>query len=146
VSLVLEERRDRRTYPIPTAEMNVPKNANVRITPKFLKKFSCMSAIDSLESFAKVDQCDEVGQEAEERSKVTRGRVWVRGARGITGGRVNWKGRKGRRRRGQRRRTCLSSYPEFKMIGGSNKLKNRVCLNDYTSALSPDSQLQLGHR
>lgn len=28
-------------------------------------------------------------------------------------------------------RTCLSSYPEFKMIGGSNKLKNRVCLNDY---------------
>lgn len=28
-------------------------------------------------------------------------------------------------------RTCLSSYPEFKMIGGNNKLKNRVCLNDY---------------
>ena len=26
--------------------------------------------------------------------------------------------------------TCLSSYPEFKMIGGSNKLKNKVCLND----------------
>jgi len=32
------------TYPIPTAEMNVPKKANVRITPKFLKKFSFMSA------------------------------------------------------------------------------------------------------
>jgi hypothetical protein len=48
----------------------------------------------------------------------------------------------GRRRRGpqgegkeQRGRTCLSSYPEFKMIGGNNKLKNKVCLNDYMSAL-----------
>jgi hypothetical protein len=41
--------------------MNVPKKANVRITPKFRKKFSYKSAIDSLESFAKVDQCDEVG-------------------------------------------------------------------------------------
>lgn len=110
--------------------MNVPKKANVRMTPKFLKKFSCMSAFDSPESFAKVDQCDEVSQEAEERGKDTRGRVWVRGARGVTGGEVDGKGRKGRRRSGQRRRTCLSSYPEFKMIGGSNKLKNRVCLND----------------
>ena len=27
-------------------------------------------------------------------------------------------------------RTCLSSYPEFKIIGGNNKLKKRVCLND----------------
>jgi len=34
----------RRTYPIPTAEMNVPKKANVRMTPKFLKKFSCILA------------------------------------------------------------------------------------------------------
>jgi hypothetical protein len=111
--------------------MNVPKKANVRITPKFLKKFSYMSAIDSPESFAKVDQCEEVGQEAEEKGKGTRGRVWVRGARGVTGGeRVDGKGRKGRRRSGQRRRTCLSSYPEFKMIGGNNKLKKSVCLND----------------
>lgn len=30
--------------------------------------------------------------------------------------------------------TCLSSYPEFKIIGGSNRLKNKVCLNDYRSA------------
>jgi hypothetical protein len=50
------------------------------------------------------------------------------------------------KKREKRGRTCLSSYPEFKMIGGSNKLKKRVCLNDYISALSPDSQLQLGHR
>jgi hypothetical protein len=28
------------TYPSPTAEMNVPRNANVRIVPKFRKKFS----------------------------------------------------------------------------------------------------------
>jgi len=27
-------------HPIPTAEMKVPRNANVRMTPKFLKKFS----------------------------------------------------------------------------------------------------------
>lgn len=25
-------------------------------------------------------------------------------------------------------RTCLSSYPEFRMIGGSRRLKNSVCL------------------
>jgi hypothetical protein len=32
------------THPIPTAEMNVPKNANVKITPKLRKKFSCLSS------------------------------------------------------------------------------------------------------
>ena len=53
-----------RTYPMPTAEMNVPKNANVRMTPKLRKKFS-----------------------------------------------------------------CLSSYPELRMMGGSSRLKKRVCLN-----------------
>lgn len=26
--------------------------------------------------------------------------------------------------------TCFSSYPEFRMIGGSRRLKKRVCLND----------------
>lgn len=35
------ERRNVATHPRPTAEMNVPANANVRMTPKFLKKFSC---------------------------------------------------------------------------------------------------------
>lgn len=29
------------THPMPTAEMNVPKNANVKMTPKLRKKFSC---------------------------------------------------------------------------------------------------------
>ena len=29
------------THPNPTAEMKVPANAKVRMTPKFLKKFSC---------------------------------------------------------------------------------------------------------
>lgn len=26
--------------------------------------------------------------------------------------------------------TCLSSYPEFRMMGGRRRLKNKVCLND----------------
>jgi hypothetical protein len=43
------------------------------------------------------------------------------------------------KKREKRGRTCLSSYPEFKMIGGSNKLKNRVCLNDYHQLPSPIS-------
>lgn len=29
------------THPMPTAEMNVPRNAKVRMTPKLRKKFSC---------------------------------------------------------------------------------------------------------
>ena len=29
--------------------------------------------------------------------------------------------------------TCLSSYPELRMIGGSKRLKNKVCLNDWPS-------------
>lgn len=29
------------TYPNPTAEINVPRNANVRIVPELRKKFSC---------------------------------------------------------------------------------------------------------
>jgi len=33
-------------------------------------------------------------------------------------------------RKAKRGHTCLSSYPEFKMIGGNSRLKKRVCLND----------------
>ena len=37
---------------------------------------------------------------------------------------VSWE-----RRTVRHMRTCLSSYPEFRMIGGSSRLKNSVCLN-----------------
>lgn len=46
--------------------------------------------------------------------------------------------------------TCLSSYPEFRMIGGSSKLKNRVCLNVYrmgnveVSSLSQSRTVKVG--
>ena len=69
------------TYPTPTADMKVPRNANVRIEPKFLKKFS----------WVLVKQTD-LGQQTVDEH------------------------------------TCLSSYPEFRMIGGSRRLKKRVCL------------------
>lgn len=34
----------RAAYPMTTAEMNVPANAKARMTPKFLKKFACLSS------------------------------------------------------------------------------------------------------
>ena len=35
-----DDEQRRQAHPIPTAEMNVPTNANVRMTPKLRKKFS----------------------------------------------------------------------------------------------------------
>jgi len=90
-SLALYRREPKGTHPIPTAEMKVPKKANVRITPKFLKKFSCPSTYLPCQFGYMIADMEE-------------------------------------------RRTCLSSYPEFRMIGGNNRLKNKVCLNDYQSA------------
>lgn len=58
--------------------MNVPKNANVRMTPKFLKKFSYMSA--QLERG--FEKCDKVGHEAEERGERFEGRKLSRRSKG----------------------------------------------------------------
>lgn len=83
--------------------MKVPKNANVRMTPKFLKKFSYPSAIVQASP----------GYQAITSRNNDQVRIVVEGETGAS------------------LRTCLSSYPEFKMIGGSSKLKKRVCLKDY---------------
>lgn len=72
-----------RTYPTPTADMKVPRNANIRIDPKFLKKFS-------YSSYQNVYTTELISFH-----------------------------------------TCFNSYPELRMIGGSSKLKKRVCLNVY---------------
>ena len=73
------------THPMPTAEMNVPKKAKVRITPKFRKKFSYRCELYASPTTVL---------------------------------------------------TCFSSYPELRMMGGSKRLKKRVCLKDYTGQVA----------
>jgi hypothetical protein len=70
------------SHPTPIADINVPRNAKVRIEPKFRKKFS-------------------------------------------------WKAMSEHRNTSAGQCTCLSSYPEFRIMGGSSKLKNIVCLKVY---------------
>lgn len=74
-------------HPKPTAEMKVPRKANVKMVPKLRKKFSC-----DVEIAISFD--------------------------GDFGGRPL-------------ELACFSSYPELRMMGGSKRLKKRVCLKDY---------------
>ena len=76
------------THPTPTAEMNVPRKANMRMDPKLRKKLSYWQNVKVMPRTS-VYEC-----------------------------------------------TCLSSYPEFKMIGGNNRLKNSVCLNVWKGYMS----------
>ena len=68
-------------YPIPIAEIKVPRNAKVKIEPKFRKNCSCGEKCESMAVWTAVKP------------------------------------------------TCFSSYPELRMMGGSSRLKNSVCLN-----------------